>query len=69
MYVICKSGQYMRMSRFPVVVIMGVIYNVVPSKRPLSMILYSPNSTGPVKDTQACLTLAQLLIHNCKKGY
>ena len=41
--------------------------HLVRSKRLLSMILYGPNLTGSVNDSQACLTLAQLLIHNCKK--
>lgn len=46
----------------------GCQQEITPSTRLLmSMIIYGPNLAGSVKDSQPCLTLTQLLVHNCKK--
>lgn len=46
----------------------GCQQEITPSTRLLmSMLIYGPNLAGSVNDSQACLTLTQLLVHNCKK--
>lgn len=46
----------------------GCQENMTPNtKLLLSMILYGPNMSGSVNDSQACLTLAQIIVHNCKQ--
>ena len=48
----------------------GCQEQIAPNTRMLlSMILYGPNLSNLAKDSQACLTLTQLLVHNCKKNF
>ena len=65
---ICRDEIFKEEIRFSGSFEPGCQQDIVPTTRLLlSMILYGPNLSLSVEDTQACLTLAQLLIHNAKK--